>query len=256
MKSRLLAITALSLGVTFAAHTLEAQGAKRYRLELKTTAIQDLSAVGQGEQKQEFSLSGQVRVTTTDSAGGQAVSVVVDSLQASAGSPLPAEMVSGLVGTTWTGYRAPNGRVAELKTATEVPGSQLVEGALMQLFPPVAAGTPGGKTWTDTLDTDQGGLGVRTVTNFQTTDDTHANKKAIRLAGASSTAISGVQESPQGSLSIEGTGTSTISWLITSDGTVVSGTFAQDQALEITVPSLPAPIPVKIHNEGASSVVP
>jgi hypothetical protein len=82
MKSRLPAVAALSLGVTFAAHTLEAQGAKRYRLELRTTAVQDLSAMGQGEQKQEFTLSGQVRVTTTDSAGGQAVAVVVDSLQA------------------------------------------------------------------------------------------------------------------------------------------------------------------------------
>jgi hypothetical protein len=256
MKSRLSAVAVLSLGVTFAAHTLEAQGARRYRLELRTTAIQDLSAVGQGEQKQEFALSGQVRVTATDSAGGQAVAVVVDSLQASAGSPLPAEMVAGLVGTTWTGFRAPNGRVAELKTAAEVPGGQLVEGALMQLFPPITSGTPAGKAWTDTLDTDQGGLGVRTVTNFQTTDDTHANKKAVRLAGASSSAISGVQESPQGSLSVEGTATSTVSWLIAADGTVVTGTFAQDQALEITVPALPAPIPVKIHNEGTSTVVP
>jgi hypothetical protein len=255
MKPRLLVVAALGLGVSLAAHTVEAQGLTRYRLELKTTAIQDLTAVGQGEQKQEFALNGQVRVTAIDSAGGQAISIVVDSLQASAGSPLPTEMIAGLVGTTWTGYRAPTGRVDKLKSATEVAGGQLVQGALMQLFPPIAAGTAGGKAWTDTLDTDEGGLGIRTVTNFQTTNETHEGKKATRLAGASSSAISGVQESPQGSLNIQGTGTSTISWLIASDGSVVNGTFAQDQVLEITVPALPAPIPVKIHNEGTSVIV-
>jgi len=255
MKFRLLVVAAFGFGVTLAAHPVMAQGAKRYRLELKTAAVQDLSAMGQGEQKQEFALTGQVRVSATDSAGGQAVSVVVDSLQASAGSPLPPEVIQGLVGTIWTGFRAPNGRVAELKSATEVPGGQLVEGALMQLFPPITAGTAGGKTWTDTLDINESGLGVRTVTNFQTTNETHEGKKAIRLAGASSSAISGVQESPQGSLNIEGTGNGTISWLIAGDGTVVTGSFAQDQSLEITVPSLPAPIPVRVHNEGTSAIV-
>lgn len=255
MKAPLLVVAALSLGATLVAPDAGAQDAKRYRLELKTIAVQDLSAVGQGEQKQEFSLSGQVRVTATDSAGGQAVAVVVDSLQASAGSPLPAELIASLVGTTWTGYRAPNGRVAELRTGTDLPGGQLVEGALMQLFPPIAAGTPGGKAWTDTLDTEEAGLGIRTVTNFQTADEIHEGKKATRLAGASSSAISGVQESPQGSLSIEGTGTSTVSWLIAADGSVVTGTFAQDQVLEIAVPALPAPIPVKVHNEGTSTIV-
>jgi hypothetical protein len=255
MKSPLLVVAAVSLGVLSAVHPALAQNAKRYHLELKTSAIQDLSAMGQGEQKQEFTLTGQVSINASDSADGQSVSVVVDSLEASPGAPLPPAIVQGLVGTTWTGFRAPNGRVAELKPTTEVAGSQLVEGALMQLFPPMVAGTAGGKAWTDTVDVDQDGLGIRTVINFQTTGDTHEGKQAVRLAGASSSAISGVQESPQGSLSIEGTGSGTISWLITGDGSVVTGAFAQDQALEVSVPSLPAPIPLKIHNEGTSTVV-
>jgi len=255
MKLRVLVVAAVSLGVVSTVHPALAQSAKRYHLELKTSAIQDLSAVGQGEQKQEFTLTGQVSISTTDSADGQSVSVVVDSLQASQGAPLPPAIVQGLVGTTWTGFRAPTGRVAELKPTTEVEGSPLVEGALMQLFPPMVAGTAGGKAWTDTVDVDEGGLGIRTVINFETSNDTHEGKQAVRLAGASSSAISGVQESPQGSLTIEGTGSGTISWLIAGDGSVVTGTFAQDQALEVSVPSLPAPIPLRIHNEGTSAVV-
>jgi hypothetical protein len=255
MKFRLLVVATVSLGVVSAVHPALAQSAKRYHLELKTSAIQDLSAMGQGEQKQEFTLTGQVSISATDSANGQSVSVVMDSLQASPGAPLPPALVQGLVGTTWTGFRAPTGRVAELKPTTEVPGSQLVEGALMQLFPPMVAGTAGGKAWTDTVDVDQDGMGIRTVINFETSNDTHEGKQAVRLAGASSSAISGVQESPQGNLTIAGTGSGTISWLIAGDGSVVTGTFSQDQALEVSVPALPAPIPVKVHNEGTSAVI-
>ncbi len=255
MKYPLLVVAAVSLGVVSAVHPALAQGAKRYHLELKTSAVQDLSAVGQGEQKQEFTLTGQVSVSVRDSAGGQSISVVVDSLAVSPGAPLPPAVVQGLIGSSWTGFRTSDGKVADLHPTTEVDGSQLVEEALKRLFPPVAAGATGGKAWTDTADVDLEGLGTRTVTNFETSSIMHEGKPAVRLAGASSSAISGVQESPQGSLTIAGTGSGTISWLIAGDGSVVSGTFSQDRALEVTVPALPAPIPVKVHNEGTSAVI-
>ena len=89
MKSRLLVVATVSLGVVSAVHPALAQSAKRYHLELKTSAVQDLSAMGQGEQKQEFTLTGQVSISATDSANGQSVAVVMDSLQASPGAPLP-----------------------------------------------------------------------------------------------------------------------------------------------------------------------
>lgn len=255
MKFPLLVVATVSLGVVSAVHPALAQSAKRYHVELKTSAIQDLSAVGQGEQKQEFVLTGQVSVSVSDSAGGQSISVVVDSFQASPGAPLPPAMVQGLVGTTWTGFRESNGKLTDLQPTAEVAGSQLVEGALKRLFPPIGPRASGGKAWTDTADVNIEGLGTRTVTNYETSNDTHEGKPAVRMAGASSSAISGVQESPQGNLTIAGTGSGTISWLIAGDGSVVTGTFTQDQALEVSVPALPAPIPVKVHNEGTSAVI-
>ena len=45
-------------------------GPARYRVEVKTAVTQDLTAVGQGEQKQEFTNTGFVTVTMKDSAGG------------------------------------------------------------------------------------------------------------------------------------------------------------------------------------------
>jgi len=255
MKFPLLVVATVSLGVVSAVHPALAQSAKRYHVELKTSAVQDLTAVGQGEQKQEFILTGQVSVSTTDSAGGQAISVVVDSLQASPGAPLPPAIVQGLVGTTWNGFRTSDGKLSDLQPTVEVEGGPLVEGALKRLFPPIRAGTSGGKAWTDTADVNIEGLGTRTVTNYETSNDMHEGKPAVRLAGASSSAISGIQESPQGNLTIGGTGSGTSSWLIAGDGSVVTGTFTQDQALEVSVPALPAPIPVRVHNEGTSTVL-
>lgn len=255
MKSRLFALAAAILGAVVVPASGWSQAAKRYRLDVKTIAVQDLSAVGQGEQRQEFSFVSQVSVSSTDSAEGQTVSVLVDSVQLSPGAPLPPQMVEGLVGSTWSGFRGKDGRVIELKSSTEVQGGGILEGALQQLFPPMAIGTAAGKNWTDTLDTEQNGVSVRTVINFVTADTTHQGARALRLAGASSSAISGVQESPQGSMNVEGTATGTVTWLVGSDRTLLAGAFAQDQALEITVPSLPTPIPVKVHNEGTSSLI-
>jgi hypothetical protein len=255
MKPRPLVLVALGLSILSPTAPAVCQQATRYRFELRTSMVQDLSAVGQGEQKQDFSLTGQASISTADSAGGQTVTVALDSLQASAGTPLPAAMIQGLVGSSWRGFRGSNGRVTGLKPATELEGAQLLEGALQQLFPPIPPGTKAGKSWTDTLDSDQSGVAIRTVTNFATSAETHEGKQSIRLAGASSSAISGVQESPQGSLNIEGTGTGTVSWLITPGREMISGTFSQDQQLEVSVPALPAPIPIKVHNEGSSNLI-
>ena len=84
-------------------------GPARYRVEVKTAVTQDLTAVGQGEQKQEFTNTGFVTVTTKDSAGGQALTIVLDSLLPGEGSPFAGEMAKGAAGTTWTGFRQPNG---------------------------------------------------------------------------------------------------------------------------------------------------
>lgn len=227
----------------------------RYRVEVKTSVTQDLTAVGQGEQKQEFTNTGFVTLTTRDSAGGQAVTLVLDSLVPGEGSPFAGDMAKSAAGTTWTGFRQPNGRIKELTTKAESPAANTMQGVLQQLLPPMKAGTRAGQSWTDTTDNDNDGVAVRTVTNFVTSDDNLGGTKVLKLAGASAIAISGQQTTAQGSMNFEGTGSGTGSWLVAGDGTCVATTFSGIQNIQITVAQLPEPIPVTVKLEGSSSLL-
>jgi hypothetical protein len=248
-------VAALSLG-TLAAWTPAPPAAHRYKLDVKTTQVVNLAAMGQGEQRVEITGTGFVTVTTADSAGGQAVKVVLDSLQIGEGSPIPPEQAKAAAGATWTGYRGSSGRVNDLKLTDENPVASSIEGVLQQLFPPLKNGTGPGKTWTDTNETQRNGsIAIRTVTNFQTSADNYNGQKVTRLAGASSSSISGSQEGPQGTVQIEGTGSATSSWLVAADGTCLSSTYNGTQSLQVTVAVAPEPLPLTVTTEGSASLL-
>lgn len=247
-------VAALSLG-TLVAWT-GGPGPKKYRLEVKTKLTQDLTALGQGPQTQEFSNIGFVTLTARDSASGQAVTVVFDSLQVGAGSPLTPEQVKSVAGSTWHGYRGPNGRVAELTLVGENVVAQSVEPVLNQLFPPLRAGATAGQSWTDTTDSEgMMGVAARTVTNFAAASDTYEGAKVIKLAGASSTGMSGNVESPQGTVTIEGTGTGNSQWIIGGDGTLLAGSGSSSQSLKVSIAVAPEPIPVAIEVQSSTSLL-
>jgi hypothetical protein len=216
-------VAALSLG-TLTAWTSAPPATHRYKLDVKTTQVVNLAALGQGEQRIEITASGFVTVSSVDSAGGQAVKVVLDSLNMAEGSPIPPEAAKSAAGATWV--------------------------------PPFTAGTPAGKTWTDTNETTRnGGVAIRTVTNFQTSADSYNGQKVTKLAGASASSVSGSQESPQGTVQIDGTGNATSSWLVTADGTCVSSTYSGTQALRVTVAVAPEPLPLSVTTEGTASLL-
>lgn len=248
-------VVALGLGplVTWAAPAPPAM--RHYRLDLKTFVVQDLSVVGQGEQKQEFSNTGFIAVAAQDSAGGQAVTFVLDSLVVGAGSPIPPEAAKEAAGTRWHGFREAGGRIKDIKVEGESPVAGAIEPALRQLFPPMKAGTREGQSWTDTTDTDNNGIAVRTVTNYQTSGDSYAGTKVLKLAGAFSSAMSGQQASPQGTLNIEGTGTGTNTWVVGADGTCLAATHSASQSLSISVAQLPEPIPVSVKTEATATLL-
>jgi hypothetical protein len=229
---------------------------KRYRIDLKTSQTVDLSALGQGEQKNEVSTTGFVSVTTTDSAGGKALTAVLDSLLVGEGSPISPEVTAGAKGTTWHGYQAPSGKVGELTTATENPIASGLEGLIRALFPPVKPGTREGATWTDTTDSNtKNGLAVRTVTNYAASNGMLDGARVLQVAGASSLAVSGTQDGPQGSMAIEGTGGGTGTWYIGPDGTMLRAVYNGTQNLAISGSFAPEPIPVKVLVEGTSSLL-
>ncbi len=250
-------VAALSLGTLTAWSPSTAPTPKHYRVELKTLQVVNLTAMGQPEQRVEVTATGYVTITSTDSGGGQAVTVILDSLQLAPGAPIPPDAVKAAAGATWHGFRQPSGRVNNLKLDGENPVAATVGGILAQIFPPLKAGTREGASWTDTTDTDAGAAGVmvRTVTNFQTSSDSYNGAKVLKLAGASSSAISGSQEGPQGSMSFEGTGSGTATWFVGADGTALGATYSSKQSLAITAAVSPEPLPVEVTAEGTVTLL-
>lgn len=250
MTARPSMLAALCLGTLAAWKSATLSALNHYRLELKTTVVQDLTSLGQGEQRQEFSNTGFLSVSTQDSAGGTAVTFVLDSFVVGTGSPIPAEAAKTAAGATWHGFRGPGGRISEIKLERENQVAGVIEPAVQQLLPPLRAGARDGQSWTDTTDSGIEGISVRTVTNFQTSTDSYNGAKVLRLAGAFSSALSGQQESPQGTMSIEGNGTGINTWLVGTDGTCLSATHQANQNLTISVAQLPQPIPMTVRIEG------
>jgi hypothetical protein len=84
------AVPFLILG-SIAAVTPPAPSTTKYRIETKLEQIIDLSAMGQGSQTTAFDQHAIISVTLTDTAGGQVMHVVIDSLASTA--PVPPEMI-------------------------------------------------------------------------------------------------------------------------------------------------------------------
>ncbi len=250
-------VAALSLGTLTAWSPGAPPATKRYKVDLKTLQVVNLTALGQSEQRVEITATGFVTVTASDSAGGQAVTILLDSLQVAPGAPIPADAAKSASGATWHGFRQPSGRVKNLKLEGENPVAATVGGILQEIFPPVKAGTREGASWTDTTDTDTGSSGVlvRTVTNFLASSDNFEGAKVLKVAGASSSAISGSQEGPQGSMSFEGTGSGTITWFVGADGFSLGSTYSSKQSLAITAAIAPEPLPVEITTEGTVTLL-
>ena len=247
-------VAAISLGGLIAWKPVATAGSKQYRLELKTTVVQDLTVAGQGEQRQDFTTTAYVTMSATDSARGQVLTMVLDSLLPGEGSPIPDSAAKSASGQKWRGFRSGTGKVRDLKLEGDSPIAAAVEPALIDLIPPMKPGTPD-TSWTDTTDTDNNGISVRTVTNFQTTTEMFKGAKVTRLAGAFSSAMTGQQQSPQGLLNLEGTGSGTNTWLVGADGYSLTATHSANQKISITVPTLPEPIPVTVTTEGTATLV-
>lgn len=255
MKVRPWVVAAICLGTLAAWTPFSPPTAKRYRLDLKTSVSQDLTVLGQGVQTTNFSNTGYVTMSTQDSAGGQAVTLVLDSLVTGDSSPISPEAAKGAAGVKWHGFRQATGKVQGLKLEGNNDVAGAIEPALQQLIPPIKPGTQEGQVWTDTTDTENDGVAVRTVTNFQTSSEAFQGTKVLRLAGAFSSAMSGQRTGPQGTLTIEGTGTGTNSWLLGTDFTCLAGTHSAVQNLSLSLAQIPQPIPVTVKTEGTATLL-
>jgi hypothetical protein len=258
MTSRLCTAAALSLLAVVAWKSPSDSTPKRYRIDLKTTQVIDLTALGQTEQRQSFNSAAFVAVTLQDTTGGRTITITLDSLKPDSASPIPAEAIKAAYGTVWHGIVGSNGRISGIKASDNPVAAQMTP-LLREFLPPVPAGTPAGKAWTDTTentdDVSNGSMAVRTVTNFQSSSEDFSGTKAVRIASASSSSYSGTQQTGGGTAAIEGTGTGTGAWFIGPDGIFLGGSRNSQQNLTVSGAFAPEPLPVTVTLVSATTLL-
>jgi len=226
-----------------------------YRLEVKSEQVVDLTAVGQTEQRSANTTIAFLMVTIADSAGGNTVVVLVDSVQLDSTLGVPKAMVDSLRGQSRKAFVGSDGKVVR-QNATGAPALLLalgLDGVIRRMAPPSVAHRKAGAAWTDTTDvTDtlpNGSISTRIVTNFQSSDDSFDGAKALKVAGAFSTALRGDQAGPGGEGTFDGTGTGTSSWFYGTDGLTLGGSSHTAQQITYTGGGAPAPIPITANTD-------
>lgn len=238
----------------------------RYRIHQAVETAVDLSAFGQPEQVQTQDLTWFTTVTATDSAGGRALRVVLDSVQADMGmAPIPAGAVTAARGTAFRAWLDPLGKMATVRRegGEEAGGmfAAVFEGQLRGLYPRWKPGAQAGEHWSDTLDvqtrTVQATTTVRTVTTFvHRGEEAQGGEPALRLDADFSTETSGALQTPGGPADMAGTGTGTATYHVARDGRLLAMTATTQGNATVSGDFAPMPIPLRIRSTVTMGVLP
>ncbi|MEO6067319.1 MAG: hypothetical protein ABJB33_01805 [Gemmatimonadota bacterium] len=250
----ILAAAALVAGATAFAAPRSPTTTFRYKVNATNHQVIDLSAVGQPEQVTHLVTTTFVTVVSTDSAGGRAVKVIIDSARADtvqSPQPLSPATFDSLRGATATGWVAPNGQIRDVKWTD--PRSAPISGVLRALFPRMDPRAKVGDRWTDTTESageSEGmppGTSMRRVTNWSVTGEQNVNGvKARRVESAYSQSISGEIPAGGGTMAIDGTGSGTATTLVAPDGRQLGSNSTLTMTLSLTVPQVPEPLPLNL----------
>lgn len=243
---------ALIVGLAAFAAPLTPPVTQRYKITETNHQVVDLSAFGQPEQTTHIVTSSFVTLVSTDSAAGRALKLTIDSIHidsVESAQPIPREMFDSVRGVVATGFLPADGKVTGL--AGQGDRGAMAVNLLRSLFPRMAPRAKVGDHWTDTTETTGMGSGIlsaasiRRVTNWAVSGEETVNgAKARKVDGAFSQSVSGENESGQGTMSIDGTGTGTVSYGVAADGRILRVNSTMDLHLSISIPQAPEPIPV------------
>jgi len=214
----------------------------KYQVTQRMEQEVDASGVGGGKQAFVVKTTSFIAVTLTDSAGGKALRVVVDSLRADSLPPgMPADsLVRKAKGSTYSGFVDANGKVSNLKSSSPAVQGLQLETLLRDMWPRTRKGMKTGDSWVDTSSAVNkiggGELNVRAITNYKAgASETVAGVKATRLDATVASQIAGTQATPGGSADIEGTGTGTWNYFIGPNSEFLGGTGTSTSNLSVTI---------------------
>jgi hypothetical protein len=248
LRTDLRALGAVGLGLSA---LVTAPSTTKYRIDQMLSQEIDATAAGQAKQKLAFRTTSFVTVTLTDSGGGKAIRVTIDSLRGDSTSPIPAAVLDSAKGAEFRGFLNKSGKPTGLRpTGGSAAGIQ-VQGLVSDFFPWARAGLKVGDRWADTTASISGvgadTVTVRRVSSYRAaSSETRNSRKAVVVAQNFTSSVTGTQPTPQGPARIEGTGTGRGSYYLAPDGGYLGGTWQQQSLLKISGTFATQPLPVTI----------
>ena len=257
------AIPAMALAFLVIAATPASDAASsRYRFEINTLSVTDLTELGQGEMESSAELEGVLSVDIDEASN--TATVVLDTMDGVAegqGQQVTPAMLAAAIGTSWSGTVDEKGRLQEMATESTSPLASQLEGNLLRgLFPYIPAGASSGDTWADTLEfsdsNDQGTQETVTIMSYTAKGDTTVNGMQAMIVTSVIEATTTIFQEAQGGLDIEGASTGTGIHFVGSDGRYLGGTRSAVTELEVSGPAIPAVIPVTAETELVVELLP
>ncbi len=266
------AMPALVLGLlAFPVLSSQDSTTDRYRFEIETAAVIDLSEMGRGERETTAHVAGELSVTSAEDGG---INIVLDNMTRSEdGQQLTPKMLAEMIGTTWTAVLDDKGRLSELQSdAASSLSLGRVEAILLTLFPYITPGASVGDTWSDTLESSDSTYRMNydtkvdsvtgvvdsvlvdsvfsssreVTTHIEYTavaDTTYLGVAALAVEAKYTATITGYMERGGGT-DIKGTLTGTGRFYIESDGKYLGGVRQNELQIEMIGRQNPTVIPV------------
>jgi len=232
----------------------------KYRVDQSLTQEVDASGAGQGKQTLSFSTSTFVTVTLNDSAGGRTMRVVIDSVRGDSTTPIPAAVLDSARGGEFRAFLSKAGKPSSLTPTGTSPAAAQVQGLLADFFPWVRAGLKVGDAWVDTTVNTTGAgsdtVTVRRITSYKAAAaETRGAARAVRVTTEHTSDVAGVQPTPQGPATIQGTGGGSGSYSVTPDGRYLGGEWQLHSSLRLSGQFAKEPVPVTVTQTTKVSAV-
>jgi hypothetical protein len=211
-----------------------------------------LQLPGGASQQQLIDRTAYLSVTLLPDTSAYQVTIVLDSLQATAGG-VPA-MLDSLVpawGTRWTAKLTPEGKLSALTADRSTTLGDQVGATLRSLFPALPpGGVETGMEWTDTTNVpiraDAFDATEHGVTSYRAVDsDDPRARKAIKLESNGSYERTGKGVQFEQQLEMSGKGTRTAVHFLSQDGALISARGSDAGDMTISVPAVGQTVPVK-----------
>ncbi len=211
-----------------------------------------LQLPGGASQQQLIDRTAYLNLTLVPDTTGYQVTIVLDSLQASAGGvPAVLDSLVPAWGTRWNGRLTPEGKLSALTADRSTTLGDQVGSTLRSLFPSLpSGGVRSGMEWTDTTDVpiraDAFDATEHGVTSYRAVDsDDPRAKKAIKLESNGSYQRTGKGVQFEQQLEMSGSGTRTATHYLGQDGVLILARGSDAGEMTISVPAVGQTVPVK-----------